>query len=52
MSPKVVWHIHEMTFSLMVVANYKGWNGLQHSFSSGIEIFTALSHDFVLHHNF
>ena len=30
---------------------HKGWNGLQRSFSSGIEIFTALSHDFVLHCN-
>lgn len=31
--------------------SHKGWNGLQRSFSSGIEIFTALSHDFVLRRN-
>ena len=30
---------------------HKGWNGIQRSFLSGIEMFTALSHDFVLHRN-
>lgn len=31
--------------------SHKGWNSLQQSFSSGIEMFTALSHDFVLRRN-
>lgn len=31
--------------------SHKGWNGLQRSFASGIEMFTALSHDFVLRRN-
>ncbi|KAI1792880.1 hypothetical protein LXA43DRAFT_972225 [Ganoderma leucocontextum] len=30
---------------------HKGWNSLQRSFSSGIEMMAALGHDFVLRHN-
>lgn len=31
--------------------SHKGWNGIQRAVSSGIELFTALAHDFVLRRN-
>ena len=34
-----------------IEGSHKGWNSLQRSFSSGVEVFTALSHDFVLRRN-
>ena len=34
-----------------IEGSHKGWNSLQRSFASGIEIFTALCHDFVLRRN-
>jgi hypothetical protein len=34
-----------------VEASHKGWNSLQRSFASGIEMFNALAHDFVLRRN-
>ncbi|KAI1788922.1 hypothetical protein LXA43DRAFT_893783 [Ganoderma leucocontextum] len=34
-----------------IEGTHKGWNSLQRSFSSGIEMMAALGHDFVLHHN-
>jgi hypothetical protein len=34
-----------------IEGSHKGWNALQRSFSSGIELITALSHDFVLRRN-
>ncbi|PIL35895.1 hypothetical protein GSI_01555 [Ganoderma sinense ZZ0214-1] len=34
-----------------IEGSHKGWNSLQRSFSSGIEMMAALGHDFVLRHN-
>ena len=34
-----------------IEGSHKGWNALQRSFSSGIEMMSALGHDFVLRHN-
>jgi len=34
-----------------VEASHKGWNSIQRSFPSGIEVFSALAHDFVLRRN-
>ncbi|KAF8995281.1 hypothetical protein BDZ89DRAFT_1001453 [Hymenopellis radicata] len=34
-----------------IEGSHKGWNSIQRSFSSGIENFLALSHDFVLRRN-
>ncbi|KAI1782219.1 hypothetical protein LXA43DRAFT_906421 [Ganoderma leucocontextum] len=34
-----------------IEGTHKGWNSLQCSFSSGIEMMAALGHDFVLRHN-
>ena len=34
-----------------IEGSHKGWNSLQRSFASGIELITALSHDFVLRRN-
>jgi hypothetical protein len=34
-----------------IEASHKGWNSLQRSFASGIEVFSALAHDFVLRRN-
>jgi hypothetical protein len=34
-----------------IEATHKGWNSLQRSFASGIEMFSSLSHDFVLRRN-
>jgi hypothetical protein len=34
-----------------IEGSHKGWNSLQRSFASGIEVFTALCHDFVLRRN-
>jgi len=34
-----------------IEGSHKGWNSLQRSFASGIELITALAHDFVLRRN-
>lgn len=34
-----------------IEGSHKGWNGLQRAFSSGLVMFRALSHDFVLRRN-
>ncbi|KAL6303302.1 hypothetical protein BKA93DRAFT_818125 [Sparassis latifolia] len=34
-----------------IEGSHKGWNGLQRSFASGIEVLTALGHDHVLRRN-
>jgi hypothetical protein len=34
-----------------IEGSHKGWNSIQRSFASGIEVFTALSHDHVLRRN-
>lgn len=34
-----------------IEGSHKGWNSLQRSFSSGIEVFASLGHDFVLRRN-
>jgi hypothetical protein len=34
-----------------IEGSHKGWNSIQRSFASGIEVFTALCHDFVLRRN-
>jgi hypothetical protein len=34
-----------------IEGSHKGWNSIQRSFASGIEVFTALAHDFVLRRN-
>lgn len=34
-----------------IEGSHKGWNSLQRSFACGLELFTALAHDFVLRRN-
>jgi hypothetical protein len=34
-----------------IEGSHKGWNSIQRSFASGIEVFCALAHDFVLRRN-
>ncbi|EDR02023.1 uncharacterized protein LACBIDRAFT_332792 [Laccaria bicolor S238N-H82] len=34
-----------------IEGSHKGWNSIMRSFSSGLEVYTALAHDFVLHRN-
>jgi hypothetical protein len=34
-----------------IEGSHKGWNSLQRSFTSGVELITALAHDFVLRRN-
>ncbi|OBZ71006.1 hypothetical protein A0H81_09132 [Grifola frondosa] len=34
-----------------IEGSHKGWNSIMRSFASGLEVFTALGHDFVLHRN-
>ncbi|OBZ68323.1 hypothetical protein A0H81_11830 [Grifola frondosa] len=34
-----------------IEGSHKGWNGLQRAFASGLEVMTALCHDFVLRRN-
>ncbi|KAI1782342.1 hypothetical protein LXA43DRAFT_906053 [Ganoderma leucocontextum] len=34
-----------------IEGSHKGWNSLQRSFSTGLEMMAALGHDFVLRHN-
>lgn len=34
-----------------IEGSHKGWNSLQRSFSSGLEVFACLGHDFVLRRN-
>ncbi|OBZ78899.1 hypothetical protein A0H81_01165 [Grifola frondosa] len=34
-----------------IEGSHKGWNSLMRSFASGLEVFTALGHDFVLRRN-
>ena len=34
-----------------IEGSHKGWNSIMRSFSSGLEVYTALAHDFVLRRN-
>ena len=34
-----------------IEGSHKGWNSIMRSFSNGLEVYTALAHDFVLHRN-